>query len=117
MTSDSAALTFNLGNLYFETGKLEEISFDTISGTGPNGAIVHYRVTEETDSVLEDGHLIVLDSGGQPVPAAEVQIRATRSGQVIYAGTTYGDGQAPFYPRGYDTGRAAGDLLVEVCRV
>lgn len=43
---------------------LQDISFDTISGTGPNGAIMHYRVTEETDSVLEDGHLLVLDSGG-----------------------------------------------------
>ncbi|MEY8830559.1 aminopeptidase P family protein [Sedimentitalea sp. XS_ASV28] len=44
---------------------LQDISFDTISGTGPNGAIMHYRVSEETDSVLEDGHLLVLDSGGQ----------------------------------------------------
>ncbi|KUJ79363.1 aminopeptidase P family protein [Ruegeria profundi] len=44
---------------------LQDISFDTIAGTGPNGAIMHYRVTEETDSRLEDGHLLVLDSGGQ----------------------------------------------------
>ncbi|WP_299768753.1 aminopeptidase P family protein [uncultured Tateyamaria sp.] len=44
---------------------LQDISFETIAGTGPNGAIMHYRVTEETDSTLEDGHLIVLDSGGQ----------------------------------------------------
>jgi Xaa-Pro aminopeptidase len=44
---------------------LQEISFDTIAGTGPNGAIMHYRVTEETDSRLEEGHLLVLDSGGQ----------------------------------------------------
>jgi Xaa-Pro aminopeptidase len=44
---------------------LQDISFETIAGTGPNGAIMHYRVTEETDSLLEDGHLIVLDSGGQ----------------------------------------------------
>jgi Xaa-Pro aminopeptidase len=44
---------------------LQDISFDTIAGTGPNGAIMHYRVTEETDSLLEDGHLLVLDSGGQ----------------------------------------------------
>jgi Xaa-Pro aminopeptidase len=44
---------------------LQDISFDTIAGTGPNGAIMHYRVTEETDAVLEDGHLLVLDSGGQ----------------------------------------------------
>ncbi|MEX0280156.1 MAG: aminopeptidase P family protein [Arenibacterium sp.] len=44
---------------------LQDISFDTIAGTGPNGAIMHYRVTEETDGVLEPGHLLVLDSGGQ----------------------------------------------------
>ena len=43
----------------------QDISFETIAGTGPNGAIMHYRVTSETDSRLEDGHLIVLDSGGQ----------------------------------------------------
>ena len=44
---------------------LQDISFETIAGTGPNGAIMHYRVTEETDSKLEQGQLIVLDSGGQ----------------------------------------------------
>lgn len=44
---------------------LQDISFDTISGVGPNGAIMHYRVSEETDSVLQAGQLLVLDSGGQ----------------------------------------------------
>lgn len=44
---------------------LQDISFETISGTGPNGAIMHYRVTEETDARLDAGHLLVLDSGGQ----------------------------------------------------
>jgi len=44
---------------------LQDISFETIAGTGPNGAVMHYRVTEESDSRLEDGHLLVLDSGGQ----------------------------------------------------
>lgn len=44
---------------------LQDISFETIAGTGPNGAIMHYRVTEDTDSTLQNGHLIVLDSGGQ----------------------------------------------------
>ena len=32
---------------------LQDISFDTIAGAGPNGAIMHYRVTEETDSTLQ----------------------------------------------------------------
>ena len=40
-------------------------SFDTISGAGPNGAIVHYRVTEESNYTLEPGTLYLVDSGGQ----------------------------------------------------
>ena len=40
-------------------------SFDTISGAGPNGAIVHYRVTAETNRSLEPGTLYLVDSGGQ----------------------------------------------------
>ena len=44
---------------------LRDISFETIAGTGENGAVMHYRVTEETDTRLEDGHLLVMDSGGQ----------------------------------------------------
>ena len=44
---------------------LQDISFDTIAGTGPNGAIMHYRVSGETDAPLLDGQMLVLDSGGQ----------------------------------------------------
>ncbi|MSP81511.1 MAG: aminopeptidase P family protein [Alphaproteobacteria bacterium] len=40
-------------------------SFDTISGAGPNGAIVHYHATPETNRKLEPGSLFLLDSGGQ----------------------------------------------------
>ncbi len=47
------------------TGQLEDISFDTICGAGPNGAIVHYRVTRETNRTLKRGELLLLDSGGQ----------------------------------------------------
>lgn len=47
------------------TGKLREISFDTISGSGPNGAVIHYRVTYDSNRTLETGDLVVLDSGGQ----------------------------------------------------
>ncbi|SFK52220.1 aminopeptidase P family protein [Shimia haliotis] len=47
------------------TNALLEISFDTIAGAGPNGAIMHYRVTEDTNRQLQSGDLIVLDSGGQ----------------------------------------------------
>ena len=48
-----------------ETQVLREISFDTISGSGPNGAIVHYRVTEATNRHLKPGELFLVDSGAQ----------------------------------------------------
>ncbi|HEX9881472.1 MAG TPA: aminopeptidase P family protein [Hyphomicrobium sp.] len=47
------------------TNQLREISFDTISGSGPNGAIVHYRVTEATNRKLRPGELFLVDSGAQ----------------------------------------------------
>ena len=48
-----------------DTGQLVDLSFDTISGSGPNGAIVHYRVSEETNRALEPGSVYLVDSGGQ----------------------------------------------------
>lgn len=47
------------------TGELKDLSFPTISGAGPNGAIVHYAVTEKTNRLLEPGSLYLVDSGGQ----------------------------------------------------
>lgn len=44
---------------------LEDISFDTIFGAGPNGAIIHYRVNTDTNRTLEDGELYLVDSGAQ----------------------------------------------------
>lgn len=40
-------------------------SFATIAGSGPNGAIVHYRATQESNRTLANGELFLLDSGGQ----------------------------------------------------
>ncbi|MEJ5976862.1 aminopeptidase P family protein [Novosphingobium sp. PS1R-30] len=48
-----------------DTGDLRDLSFDTISGAGPNGAIVHYRVSPETNRPLEPGSVFLVDSGGQ----------------------------------------------------
>ncbi|MEX3014869.1 aminopeptidase P family protein [Gymnodinialimonas hymeniacidonis] len=48
-----------------DSGALRDISFDTIAGAGPNGAIVHYRVTEETNAPVLMGQLFLIDSGGQ----------------------------------------------------
>jgi Xaa-Pro aminopeptidase len=47
------------------TGALKDVSFDSISGAGPNGAIVHYRVTKKTNRRIERGQLFLIDSGGQ----------------------------------------------------
>lgn len=47
------------------TGRLKDLSFDTISATGPNGAIPHYKVTEESSLPIERGQLFLIDSGGQ----------------------------------------------------
>ncbi|QPC88189.1 M24 family metallopeptidase [Mesorhizobium sp. NBSH29] len=44
---------------------LRDVSFDTIAGAGPNGAIMHYRVSQQTNRKIEDGTLFLLDSGAQ----------------------------------------------------
>ncbi|MCJ2117434.1 aminopeptidase P family protein [Methylobacterium sp. J-001] len=46
-------------------GDLRDVSFPTISGSGPNGAIVHYRVTRTSDRVVRPGELFLIDSGAQ----------------------------------------------------
>jgi len=48
-----------------ETGALKDVSFPTIAGTGPNGAIVHYRVTRKTNRRIATGDLLLIDSGAQ----------------------------------------------------
>ena len=73
-------------------GDLKDVSFDTISAAGPNGAICHYRVAPETNRPLAPGTLYLVDSGGQYVdgttdvtrtvpigePNAEMRDRFTR---------------------------------------
>jgi Xaa-Pro aminopeptidase len=48
-----------------DTGALKDVSFPTISGTGPNGAIVHYRVTRKSNRRIQPGDLLLIDSGAQ----------------------------------------------------
>ncbi|MFX8079185.1 M24 family metallopeptidase, partial [Acinetobacter baumannii] len=48
-----------------ETGALKDVSFPTISGTGPNGALVHYRVTRKSNRRIAPGDLLLIDSGAQ----------------------------------------------------
>ena len=45
--------------------KFKFLSFPTISGSGPNGAIIHYKATKKTDRVLKSGDIYLVDSGGQ----------------------------------------------------
>jgi Xaa-Pro aminopeptidase len=75
-----------------DTGQLRDLSFDSISGAGANGAIVHYRVTTRTNRTLEKNSLFLIDSGGQYLdgttdvtrtvaigePSAEMRDRFTR---------------------------------------
>nr|WP_315381082.1 aminopeptidase P family protein [uncultured Sphingomonas sp.] len=90
------------------TGWLKDLSFDTISATGPNGAIPHYKVTEESSLPIERSQLFLIDSGGQygdgttdvtrvmPVGEAshEMQDRFTRvlKGHIAIATAIFPDG-------------------------
>jgi Xaa-Pro aminopeptidase len=48
-----------------DTGALKDVSFPTIAGAGPNGAIVHYRVTRASNRRILPGELFLVDSGAQ----------------------------------------------------
>ena len=48
-----------------QSNALTDISFDTICGSGPNGAIIHYRVDETSNRTIENNTLLLVDSGGQ----------------------------------------------------
>jgi Xaa-Pro aminopeptidase len=76
----------------FENDLIRDLSFRTISGSGPNGAIVHYSVSEATNREIGAGELYLLDSGAQYLdgttditrtvavgaPTAEMRDRFTR---------------------------------------
>lgn len=59
-----------------------DASFDTIAGAGPNGAIVHYRVTEETNRRLVPGELMLIDSGAQYLSGTTDITRTISTGPV-----------------------------------
>ncbi len=54
-----------LEGLRNEHGDLKDLSFDTISAYGPNGALPHYKGTEESNLPFKPGTLYLVDSGGQ----------------------------------------------------
>jgi len=59
-----------------------DASFDTIAGAGPNGAIVHYRVTSATDRRLSPGELMLVDSGAQYLAGTTDITRTLSTGPV-----------------------------------
>jgi Xaa-Pro aminopeptidase len=62
---DEITASDQLENFRRESNLLKDLSFGTISGAGPNGAIVHYSATPETARKIEAGQLYLVDSGGQ----------------------------------------------------
>ncbi len=105
---DELAAAAKLHELRQQGGDLRDLSFDTISGAGPNGAIVHYRVNEETNRPLEMDSIYLVDSGGQypdgttdvtrtivvGTPTAEMRDRFTRvlKGHIAVAAALFPDG-------------------------
>jgi Xaa-Pro aminopeptidase len=91
-----------------DTGLLKDVSFPTIAGAGPNGAIVHYRVTRASNRRINAGELFLVDSGAQyedgttditrtvavGAPSAEMRERFTRvlKGHIALARAVFPDG-------------------------
>ena len=66
------------------SGCLHDISFDTISSVGSNGAIIHYCVTPESNRYFSDGDLYLVDSGGQYVDGTTDVTRTIPIGEVAH---------------------------------
>ena len=65
-----------------DTNVLRDISFETICGAGPHGAIVHYRVNEDTNRLVNLGELLLVDSGGQYLDGTTDITRTIAIGEV-----------------------------------
>lgn len=97
-----------LRSLRFVDDRIRDLSFDTISASGPNGALPHYRVTDKSDRQLGEGELYLVDSGGQYLdgttditrtiaignPSDEMRDRFTRvlKGHIAIATVKFPDG-------------------------
>ncbi len=73
-----------LTSLRAEQPHFRGLSFDTIAGYGPHGAIVHYEATPDTDSPLEPKGLLLLDSGAQYVDGTTDITRTIALGPLTY---------------------------------
>ncbi len=138
---DELSAAAKLHDFRRDTGVLQDLSFDSISGAGPNGAIMHYRVSRETNRPIETGTLYLIDSGAQyrdgttdvtrtvavGAPSAEMRDRFTRvlKGHIAIARAVFPDGtrgsqldafaRAPLWEAGVDyahgTGHGVGSFL------
>jgi Xaa-Pro aminopeptidase len=138
---DELKASDHLEALRRENPELRDLSFDSISGAGPNGAIVHYKSSEKTNRKLETGTLYLIDSGGQYVdgttditrtvaigePTAEMRDRFTRvlKGHIAIATAVFPKGtrgsqldsfaRRPLWEAGLDyahgTGHGVGSFL------
>jgi Xaa-Pro aminopeptidase len=138
---DELTASDHLEALRRENAELRDLSFDSISGAGPNGAIVHYKSSEKTNRKLEKGTLYLIDSGGQYVdgttditrtvpigePTAEMRDRFTRvlKGHIAIATAVFPKGtrgsqldsfaRRPLWEAGLDyahgTGHGVGSFL------
>jgi Xaa-Pro aminopeptidase len=138
---DELKASNHLEALRRENQELRDLSFDSISGAGPNGAIVHYKSSEKTNRKLEKGTLYLIDSGGQYVdgttditrtvpigePTAEMRDRFTRvlKGHIAIATAVFPKGtrgsqldsfaRRPLWEAGLDyahgTGHGVGSFL------
>src|SRR5258706_10402354 len=123
------------------TGALTDLSFDSISGAGSNGAVVHYRVTRSTNRPINRNEMFLIDSGAQypdgttdvtrtlivGEPTAEMRDRFTRvlKGHIALATVKFPDGttgaaldafaRRPLWEAGLDydhgTGHGVGSYL------
>ena len=62
---DELSAAARLKSFRQDTGMLHDLSFDTISATGPNGAHCHYKVDEASNRAIEPNSIYLVDSGGQ----------------------------------------------------
>ena len=138
---DEMQVVTKLEALREATGALKDLSFDTIAGAGPNGAIVHYRPTRRLMRRTEQGSLLLVDSGAQyqdgttdvtrtvaiGEPTSEMRQRYTlvlqghlALGRVRFPGGTTGSAldalaRAPLWAAGLDydhgTGHGVGSYL------
>jgi Xaa-Pro aminopeptidase len=124
-----------------DTGLLKDVSFPTISGSGPHAAIVHYRVTRKTNRRISPGEIFLIDSGaqyqdattditrtvilGEPTPEMRDRFTRVLKGHIAIARAVFPEGtagsqldsfaRAPLWAAGLDfdhgTGHGVGSYL------